>query len=492
MIDISIWKALYDTPYTDEIALTLGDSSVSYSELKAKVMLFSDKLRAVGIKKGDVVTIALPNIIESIVAFYGVNACGGIANMVHPSLPNFTLRTIQENTHSKLLIGLSNHLSIGLKITCNADKTDVTGWDNFMRTPSSPISYTETNGICAYLHSGGTTDKPKTIVLSSKNLNALARDLKKIFKKDECVGYKSLTTLPLFHAFGLGAGIHALLLLGANLVLVPKFDRLTTPNLIVENKINMMLGVPLIYQSILNNKCVNNAGDLSHIKYCFVGGDFVPDELVNGINKLFLDKSSTCKLCVGYGLTECVSVVTVNTPKDYKLGSIGKPLGSIRVGVLKDNAFMPYGEIGELCISSDTVMVRYLTGRNKCFFEHDGKRWLKTGDYGYIDADGYCHFADRKKRIAKINGVTVFPSEVENLLSSYHGILSSYVKLGKNRKLVAYVVKSNDVEITEEDVKDYLKSHTMKWAIPEKVVFLDSMPLSPIGKIDINSEIFNQ
>lgn len=491
MIDKSIWKALYDTPYTDEIALTLGDKTVSYSQLKSQIMLFSDKLSAVGIKKGDVVTISLPNVIESIIAFYGVNARGGIANMVHPSLPNFTLRSIQENTHSKLLIGLPSHQSIGLKITCITDKTEVTGWDNFMKTPSVSTTYEESNGICAYLHSGGTTDKPKTIVLSSKNLNALARDLEKIFKKDECIGYKCLTTLPLFHAFGLGAGIHALLLLGANLVLVPKFDRSVTPNLIVDENINIILGVPLIYQSILNNQRVNKAHDLSHIKYCFVGGDFVTDELVNSINKLFLDRLSTCRLCVGYGLTECVSVVTVNTPTHYKLGSIGKPLYSIEVGIFKDNAFISSNEIGEICVSGDTVMIRYLTGRNRCFFEHGGKRWLRTGDYGYIDQDGYYYFADRKKRIAKINGVTVFPSEVENLLSSYHGILSSYVKLGKNRKLVAYVVKAPNIQIDEGDIKNYLKSHIMKWAIPEKVIFIDSMPLTPIGKIDINSEIFN-
>lgn len=490
MIEKSVWKALYDTPYTTQTALSLGEKRLTYTELKDNAMLFGDKLRAIGIKKGDVITVALPNIIETVIAFYGINACGAIANMLHPSLPNNALRTIQENTHSKLLIGLSEHTSINLKITCLCSKTEVTGWDNFMKTPSVTSPYNEKDGVCAYLHSGGTTDKPKTIVLSSKNMNALAFDLAKIFHEGECVGYKSLTTLPTFHAFGLGAGVHALLMLGVELVLVPKFDRRLTPRLIVEEKINMMLGVPLIYQSVLQNEYVNSSTDLSHLKYCFVGGDNASDELINSINELFSTRHSNCKLCVGYGLTECVSVVTVNTPKNYRLGSIGKPLSSLDVAVLGRDGFLPHGKVGEICVSGDTVMMRYLNGSNKSIFEYNEKRWLKTGDYGCFDEDGYFFFADRKKRIVKINGVTVFPSEVECLLSNYHGIESIFVKQGKNKKLVAYVVKSTNSDVSEYDIIDYCKAHLMKWAIPEKVVFIPSMPLTPIGKIDANSKIF--
>ena len=490
MIEKSVWKALYDTPYTTQTALSLGGKSLTYTELKKAVMLFSDKLSAIGIKHGDVVTVALPNLIETVIAFYGINACGAIANMVHPSLPNYALCTIQEDTHSKLLIGLSEHLSVNYKITCLAPESEVTGWDNFMKTPSSATVYNERDGVCAYLHSGGTTDKPKTIVLSSKNLNALARDLSRIFDDGECVGYKSLTTLPTFHAFGLGAGVHALLMLGAELVLVPKFDRSLTPRMIVDEGINMMLGVPLIYQSVLVNDYVKKSTDLSHLKYCFVGGDSASDELVTSINELFSSRHSDCKLCVGYGLTECVSVVTVNTPKAYRSGSIGKPLSSLNVAILGKDGFEPT-DVGEICVSGDTVMIRYLNGSDKCFFDYDGKRWLKTGDYGYFDRDGYCYFVDRKKRIVKINGVTVFPSEVERLLSTYHGVDTSFVKQGRSKKLIAYVVKSKNACISEQDIIDYCKTHLMKWAIPERVIFLPSLPLTPIGKIDFTSDIFD-
>ena len=487
----SIWKALYDTPYTTQTAVSLGGKSLTYSNLKKSAMLFCDKLHSIGIKKGDVVTIALPNTIESIIAFYGINAKGAIANMVHPSLPNYNLKLIQEDTHSKLLVGLPHHVATTRKITCMTTESDVTGWDNFMKTPSSPSIYEDSDRVSVYLHSGGTTDKPKTIVLSSSNFNSLANDLAKLFYDGECVGYKSLTILPTFHGFGLGAGIHTLLMLGAELVLVPKFDKLQTPDLIVDKKINMVLGVPSVFSSILASKKIQESQDLSFVKHCFVGGDSASPTLLSDFNSLLSSKRSDCKLCQGYGLTECVSVVTVNSRQNYRIGSVGKPLSTIDIGIDCGGKFAPANTIGEICVSGNIVMKRYLNGTKKTFTSSDGKVWLKTGDYGYLDQDGYCYFVDRKKRIAKVSGVTVFPKEVEKLLSSYHGIRDCFVKQGKNKKLVAYVVKTPESNLNEKIIIDYLKSHLMKWAVPERVVFLDYFPTTTIGKIDINNEIFD-
>ena len=485
----SVWRALNDTPYTNEIALSVGSYSITYSKLKESVKLFCDKLNAIGIRKGDVVTIALPNLIETVIAFYGVNANGCIANMVHPSLPNSALRSIQENTHSKLLVGLKTHKSINYKITCLVDPSEVTSWENFMLTPSTTALYNESDGVCAYLHSGGTTDKPKTIILSNKNLNGLANSLSKIFTKDECIGYKALTALPTFHAFGLGAGIHSLLLLGAHLVLVPKFDKIETPKLFVSEKINIMLGVPFMFRALVNSKTVLEQKNLSHVKYCFAGGDYVSEELLTTVNDIFASKNSTSKLLVGYGLTECVSVVSVNTHDNYKIGTVGKPLDKINISILDRGKFVAKNHVGEICVSSDTVMMRYLNGHSRSFIEKGGLTWLKTGDYGYIDDDGYLYFVDRKKRIIKINGVTVFPSEIELAVSNRYDTLC-FAKLNKDKKLVLYVDKKNNISVTEQEIIDYCKLHLMKWAVPSRVVFIDNIPLTPLGKIDISNKIF--
>lgn len=491
----SLFAKLNNLPYTDEIALTEGDISLSFSVLKEKVKKCANNLRFIGVNAGDVVTISLPNTIEAIIAFYAINAVGGIANIVHPSLPSHNLLEIQEETHSVLLFGLPTHKSPTKKITCCGSKKTNNSWEKFINLDSPDIEYNLLDSACVYLHSGGTTDKPKTIVLSSDNFNALSLGLSTLFKPNETKGYKSLTTLPLFHAFGLGAGVHAMLNLGIELVLIPKFNKDTTPDILVDKKINMILGVPLIFQAILSSEKVRATSDLSFIKNCFVGGDRTPIELINNFNDFLKAKKSTALLCEGYGLTESVSVCAVNRNDSYKSGSIGLPLDNLTLAILSDDGnFLESESIGEICLSGDTVMQRYLSDTTNCFMEKDGKRWLKTGDYGYRDEDGYYYFVERKKRIVKISGVTVFPSEVELILRTHHAVCDAFVKPSSNtnQKLKAFVSLCPNCAVTENELKEYCKAHLMKWAVPEKIVFLDSLPLTPIGKIDKKHEIFNR
>lgn len=490
----SIFSMILNTPYREEIALSEGDKRVTFDEFKSLIKKTARNLRSLGINKGDVVTVALPNIMESVIAFYGVNAVGGIANMVHPSLPQSVLTSIQEDTHSILLIGMKNHKSINKKITCRTQLDSEFSWEKFISLDAPEILYNEMDSVSVYLHSGGTTDNPKTIVLSSENFNSLAKGLGSMFKKDEARGYRSLTTLPLFHGFGLGAGVHAMLNLGVELVMIPKFDKFKTPDIVVDKKINMILGVPLIFQAILASGKVRSEKDLSYIKNCFIGGDSAPVELTANFNNLLRAKNSPALLCEGYGLTECVSVCTVNRNDNYKEGSIGLPLDNVEVAIMDDNDKILSDEsIGEICVSGGIVMQRYLSGQNNCFTEKNGKKYLKTGDYGYRDVDGYYYFVERKKRIVKISGVTVFPSEVENVLRTHFAVSNAFVKPAsqENSKLKAFVVLKKDRFITEDQLKEYCRNHLMKWAVPEEFVFLNELPLTPIGKIDKKNPVFN-
>ena len=491
---ISLYEKLNNTPYDNEIALSEGDKTLTFSELKERVRTFANNLRSLGVKSGDVVTVCLPNVIEAVIAFYGTNASGCIANMVHPSLPSLMLKEIQESTHSSLLIGLYQHKSINKKITCRSKVAVKNSWDNFISLSSPTIEYKKKSSTAVFIHSGGTTDKPKTIVLSDDNFNALSDGLFDMFQENEARGYRALTTLPMFHGFGLGAGVHAMLNLGVELVLVPKFDKSTTPDLVLDKKINMILGVPLIFSAILNSPKIQQTKDLSFVKNCYVGGDNIPHELTLRFNELLKSKKSSALLCEGYGLTECVSVCAVNRNDHYKAGSIGLPLKGVELAILSENGDFSSDEcIGEICVSGDIVMQRYLSRQNKCFMEKEGKRWLKTGDFGYRDADGFYYFVERKKRIVKISGVTVFPSEVEMILHTHHGVRDVFVKptSKENQKLKAFVVKNTGTKVNEAELLDYCRAHLMKWAVPESIVFLSSLPLTPIGKIDKKSEIFN-
>ena len=492
--NLSLYGYLVQSKIDDSlIALKQGQFSLTFGEFKQNIRKLADRLALIGIKKGDVVTISLPNIIEGLISFYAVNAVGAIANMIHPSLPNMKLLEVQESTHSKLLIGLHNQKAIGLKIDC--DKKDSPySWAKLMAKDAPQIEYNTKDSISVYLHSGGTTDNPKTIVLSSKQFNAIAEGLKGLFKKDETEGFKALTVLPMFHGFGLASGMHATLCLGMQLVLVPKFDKSTSPALLLSEQINMILGVPIIFEAILAHPSIQNANDLSSLKYCFVGGDKTPMELLTKFNAMLKKKNSSAKLCEGYGLTECVSVCTVNRNDNYRTGSIGIPLSNVTLGILgQDGDFLQSESIGEICISGDTVMERYLSlDKSDCFIQKDGKTWLKTGDFGYRDSEGFYYFVERKKRIVKISGVTVFPSEVELILRTNYNVANVFVKpISKtNPRLKAYVVLKNDAYVSAEELIDYCASHLMKWAVPEEIVFLDALPMTPVGKVDKKNKIF--
>ncbi len=491
---VSLFEKLNILPYHKEIAVTDGDTSLTYDELRAHVKKTANALRYLGIKKGDVVTLCLPNTKESVISFYAINAVGAIANIIHPTLPKIKLLQIQEETPSKLLIALPSHKSNAKKITCKGNPDSPSSWESLKQIDAPNIEYNTRDSVAVYLHSGGTTDKPKTIVLSSHNLNSIADGLSELFTPGETVGYRSLTILPTFHAFGLGAGIHNMLNLGMELVLVPKFDKNKTPELIVDKKINMILGVPIVFQAILASNKVRKADDLSHVKNCFVGGDRTPIELITAFNKLLKEKNSTALLCEGYGLTECSSVCSVNRNNAYKAGSIGLPLFNTELAIIDDHGkFLESESIGEICVSGDTVMQRYLSNMNSCIVTKSGKRWLKTGDYGYRDGNGFYYFVERKKRIVKISGVTVFPSEVEMILRTHHAVSDAFVKPsgGENSKLKAFVTLKKGQTATADDLKVYCSSRLMKWAVPESIVFLDTLPLTPIGKIDKKHEIFN-
>ncbi len=492
--NLSLYGYLIQANVDDNlVALKQGNVTLTHGEFKNSIRKLADGLAYLGVKKGDVVTISLPNVIEGLISFYAVNAVGAIANMVHPSLPNMKLLEVQESTHSKLLIGLHSQKATGLKIDCDR-KDSPYSFAKLMAKDVPQIEYNTSDSISVYLHSGGTTDNPKTIVLSSKQFNAIAEGLKGLFKKDETAGFKALTVLPMFHGFGLASGMHATLCLGMELVLVPKFDKTTSPTLLLSENINMILGVPIVFEAILAHPVIQNASDLSSLKYCFVGGDKTPMELLTRFNSMLKKKNSTAKLCEGYGLTECVSVCAVNRNDNYRTGSIGLPLANVTLGILgQEGDFLESESIGEICISGDTVMERYLSlDKTDCFMKKDEKVWLKTGDYGYRDSEGFYYFVERKKRIVKISGVTVFPSEVELILRTNYNVSNVFVKpISKtNPRLKAFVVLKKDTYVSAEELIDYCSAHLMKWAVPEEIVFLDSLPMTPVGKVDKKNKIF--
>jgi long-chain acyl-CoA synthetase len=213
-----------------------------------------------------------------------------------------------------------------------------------------------------------------------------------------------------------------------------------------------------------------------------------------------IKNGSSAKLFEGYGLTETVTVCAVNTFDNFREGSVGKTVGKLKIEAFTDHKKMlNRGQSGELCISGDQLMQGYLgdeSSTNKTFFSYNGEKWVRSGDIGYVDDDGFVFFKSRIKRIAKVSGITVFPSEIENLcmneleeIKEAHAVADSDNRTGD--AIVMFVSTKSILSDEEKDalsqrITNLVESRLSVYARPRRIFFLPELPKTQVGKVDSN------
>ena len=427
-----------------------------------KIEQCAQALKTIGIRKGDCVTIAMPNCPQAIYMFYAINLIGGIASMVHPlssekeiefylnesnSITVITLdqfygkiEAIRKNTGivNVILARIKDELAQplktgymiteGYKIAKIPDDAPVIRWKDFMKL-SKCCFYNykierDDNDPAVILYSGGTTGTTKGIMLTNRNFNALAEQV--------------IATNPMFkpgdkiHGFGLGVCIHTMLAKGGRCVLVPRFTPKSYSKLITKNKCNFIAGVPTLYEAMLRLPNMEKA-DFSHLKGVFSGGDSLSIELKKKMDKFLADHKATIKVREGYGTTECVTACCLTPVKLQKEGSIGIPFPDTYFKIVKPDTDeeLPYGEEGEIVLSGPTVMLGYYNKPEetaKTLRRHaDGLTWLYTGDLGCMDDQGFVYFRGRIKRMIVTSGYNVYPAQLENILDAHEKVQMSCI-----------------------------------------------------------------
>jgi long-chain acyl-CoA synthetase len=353
-----------------------------------------------------------------------------------------------------------------------------------------------------YLHSGGTTGAPKTVMLSDFNFNRLAGRAFEMLSVDgaEATGDKIMfSALPMFHGFGLGVCVHVILSCGAASLLVPKFAPKVAAKAIKKYNANIFAGVPTMFAAILNYKKFD-AKHLKKVTHIFCGADALPQSLKQNFDKILAKNKSRAQLLEGYGLTETVTVCAVNTNESFRAGSVGRALKGIEIRAFDTetgNICRP-GAFGELCVRGDTVMTGYYGDKTAtvCALKKhdDGDPFVHTGDYGFVDADGFVYFKQRLKRIVKISGVAVFPSEIEEAVLSLSKLrLACAVGIGNEKSgamIRLYVVLKDGVPAdaeTKNEIIEACKKRLIKWAVPTEIVFEKSLPQTMMGKVDFRA-----
>jgi long-chain acyl-CoA synthetase len=270
-------------------------------------------------------------------------------------------------------------------------------WNRFIRKSYfSKIKVTEKYGKdtpAVILHSGGTSGKPKNVVLQNRSF-IMSAIQEKIAFKNVNVGDSCLAIMPNFHGFGLSVCMHSPMVLGFTSILVPQFDSKKFDILFKKNKPSIVLGVPTLFEALISNNNVKNL-DLSFLKMAISGGDMLPKSLEDRVNKYFEEHNSKARITQGYGMTEALAAVCLGIGDVNKSGSIGIPLPGNNIKIINPatRKTNPYNVVGEICINNKALMMGYLNNEaetNEALQIHeDGHVWLHSGDLGYMDEDGF-------------------------------------------------------------------------------------------------------
>lgn len=513
-------------------------NKVRYDELLSKIDLCAKGLYDSGVRKGDVVTVCLPNTLEGIISFFAINKIGGVVNFIHPSSSENEIKDSLNETNSRVLIVVdTNYMKIKniqkdikicrivlvsvygympfaikfrrlfeekIKVQFSRNDSIYVWWNNFLiRTKrvfcDNYVVNGEQNDSAVILHSGGTTGTPKGVVLSNKNLLSFVESAmigqEYLVKGDTC-----LALMPIFHGFGLVHSILYPLCVGMNVILRPKFDVKEYCKMIIKYKPQILMGVPTLFESLLTEwkeKDVN----LDFLKCILVGGDVLKNELRERINLFLKEHNANINVCAGYGLTEAVCGVSLGDPVNQRNGMIGIPLPGVYVGIFdSDNREVPYGEEGEICVCGPTVMKGYYKNEeetNIVLHTHkDGNIWLHTGDLGYMDEDGFISYASRLKRMIISSGYNVYPNRIEQLIET-HPDVAKCIVVGLPHKYKmevpkAYVVLKNDnsrKNLLIAEFKKICRKNLPKYSWPYEYQFVEELPTTRVGKIDFKKLI---
>jgi long-chain acyl-CoA synthetase len=291
-----------------------------------------------------------------------------------------------------------------------------------------------------------------------------------------------LGALPLFHAFGQTCSLNTAMLNGAVLSMIPRFDPSKALEIIERDKVTIFQGVPTMFVAMLHHPD-RERFDTSSLRVCVSGGSAMPVEVMRGFEEQF-----GCKVLEGYGLSETSPVASFNHPdRERKPGTIGQPVEGVEMKVVDDDANeVEQGETGEIVIRGHNVMKGYWR-KPEATEEAIRDGWFHSGDMGRVDAEGYFSIVDRKKELIIRGGYNVYPREIEEVLYEHPAVQEAAVVAVPDEKMgeevgAAVVLKQGE-EVSEDELRSYLKGQLAAYKYPRKVWFLDELPKGPTGKI---------
>ncbi len=519
--------------YSAHTAIDYYGTRLTYAQLSSLADRFARALIRLGVRRGDRVSLALPNIPQFPIAFFGALKAGAVAV---PTNPLYTERELEHQLRDAgvkvavvfdqlyptiaavranvpvehvILASPSDYLPGALALAYNvktaaetrgkphadakalrADPTlhhfkdllghthDRQGFEVFpLPEPARP------GDLAVLQYTGGTTGVAKGAMLTHHNLLANAMQAAAWMELPVGPDHISLCVAPFFHVYGLTVAMNLTVLNGATMVLLPRFTVKDTLTAIEKYKPDLFPGVPTMYLA-LAREVEQHKRDLSSIKVCISGSAPLPLE----VQKRF-EAVSSAKVVEGYGLTEASPVTHCNPVfGDRRIGTIGLPLPATDAAIINPETweFLPPGEQGEIVVRGPQVMQGYWERPDETE-QVLREGWLRTGDLGFMSDEGYFTVSDRAKDIIIAGGLKIFPREVDEVLYSHPKVLDA-ATVGvpdeyRGETVRAYIVVKPGEKLSAEELEAFCKERLAPYKVPKQFEFRDSLPKTLIGKV---------
>ncbi len=508
--------------YPKRMCMEFLGRSWSYSETGEMVRAAAKGLQDMGIGKGDRIALMLPNTPYYVVMFHAVLLIGGVVVNVNPLYAPRELEDLLTDSAPRMLVTMDLEAMYSkardAALVTNIEKlllcsmTDVLPWRKamlfnvFRRKTlarvedddrqvwfddlidndgafSSPAIDCD-NDLAVLQYTGGTTGVPKAAMLTHANISANAQQVSCWYDNAKIGEERFLAALPFFHVFAMTVAMSSGIRYGAGMILLPRFDLKDCLRAIDQKKPTFFPAVPTIFTAINTFPDVDKY-DLSSIKLCISGGAPLPVEV-----KKEFERRTGCVVVEGYGLSETSPVATTNPTEGVnKAGSVGIPMPGTTVEIRSvddPSVKMPIGERGEVCIRGPQVMKGYWNKPEETAAAlSDGL--FRSGDVGYMDDEGYVFLVDRLKDIIIAGGYKIYPRHIEEAIHE-HPAVAEVTVIGiddeyRGQAPKAFIRLKEGKELTEAELKNFLKDKLSAIERPDYVEFRDELPKTLIGKL---------
>ena len=508
---------------------------ITVKDLIERIDQCADAFAALGVKKGDTVSLVSASTPESIISLYALNKMGATVNAIDPRMDKKSISRMIQASGSEILMVIDiaypkiaavlseinqKHIivqtastslpllkKIALKIATKSQipygKGPVMSWDDFIKGAKNGMAIEadyEGDATVAITYTGGTTGFPKGVMLTNDSMNAVSFNFCHagiVLEK----GQRFLGIMPIFSSYGLVCGIHMPLTLGLELALIPRFYPLKMGEYIKKYKPEHMIATPAFYEILINSEEMKNF-DLSFMLTLGSGGDSMNAGLEVKMKEFMASHGIRYPLAQGYGMSEVSAAATFCVNDRYKKGSVGIPSVCTTIGIFDPDTGeeLGFNEPGEVCIAGPTMMKGYYNNKEETDYvirKHaDGQLWVHSGDIGTIDEDGFVYIKGRVKRmITRFDGHKVFPITIESFIGEHplvHGC--SVIAVDDRERLqgqypmaVVELVAGVDVSKRDEicrEIYNMCQEHLEERGKPVAVVCVDEIPLTGVGKND--------